>query len=251
MLDSIHEIDHPILAELANDPRKGVQQLLLRKRQILLQEQVAFQAYLDRLSFERRLLQAHPNYIIAGIDEAGRGPIAGPVVAAAVVLPEDTRHWVAVNDSKCLNQKQREELAELIRQESRAYAIASLSPAEIDHFNIYQASRLAMTQAVEKLSPQPNYLLIDAMTIDLTLPQEALIKGDQRSLSIAAASILAKVFRDQVMMDYDQQFPEFGWAVNKGYPTRDHLNALNKYGYTDLHRQSFGPVQNCKKRYVN
>ena len=179
---------------------------------------------------------------IAGVDEVGRGPLAGPVTAAAVMLdPDDIP--AGLNDSKRLTARARAALAAEIRARARV-AVAHASVAEIDRLNILRASHLAMERAIAALSPQPDFLLIDGNLIPrgLALPARAVIGGDARSLSIAAASILAKTCRDRVMVDLAQQFPGYGWETNAGYPTRAHKDALRNLGVTPHHRRSFRPV---------
>ena len=179
---------------------------------------------------------------VAGIDEAGRGSLFGSVYAGAVILDPD-RPIPGLNDSKLLDPARREELAPLIRRRAVAWAVAASDAAEIDRVNIYQASRLAMRRAIMALSPAADYLLVDAMRIDLPLPQQSLIHGDARCRSIAAASILAKVERDSCMTRWDEVFPQYGLARHKGYYTPEHLEALKLHGPTPLHRFSFEPVQ--------
>jgi len=194
-----------------------------------------------RSYFERQLRQLGYSRI-AGLDEAGRGCLFGPVYAAAVILPPD-RPVRGLRDSKQLNPDRRESLAALIRERALAWAVAWAEAEEIDRINIYQASRLAMKRALEKLSPPPDYLLVDALAVDSPLPQRALIHGDARSPSIAAASILAKVERDACMRRFDAAYPCYGLARHKGYPTAEHLAALAAYGHTPQHRLSYEPVR--------
>jgi len=179
---------------------------------------------------------------IAGLDEAGRGSLFGPVVAAAVIL-NPRRRIVGLDDSKKLSAARRTELAERIRAHALAWAVAEIDAARIDAWNIYQASRQAMRAALEKLSIAPDYLLLDAMSLDLPLEQCSLIHGDARSISIAAASILAKTARDTRMVEFDREFPQYGLAHNKGYGTPHHLTALRLHGPSPLHRFSFAPVR--------
>jgi ribonuclease HII len=183
---------------------------------------------------------------IAGLDEAGRGALFGPVMAAAVIL-NPRRRIVGLDDSKKLSAERREILASRIREHAVAWHVAQVDAPSIDAWNIYEASRRAMSEAVTHLSVQPDYLLIDAMRLDLLIEQKDLIKGDMRSISIAAASILAKVERDRMMREYDREYPQYGLAANKGYGTPDHLAALQAHGPTPLHRFSFAPVRdaNC------
>ncbi|MBL0157549.1 MAG: ribonuclease HII [Bryobacterales bacterium] len=179
---------------------------------------------------------------IAGVDEVGRGCLFGPVYAAAVIL-DPGRPIRGLADSKTLDEERREELARQIRASAVAFAIGSATADEIDRINIRQASRLAMRRAVEAIQPACDYLLVDALTIDLPLPQQALIKGDARVRSIAAASILAKVERDHLLAELDAAYPGYGMARHKGYPTPEHKEALVRLGATALHRRSFAPVR--------
>jgi ribonuclease HII len=179
---------------------------------------------------------------IAGLDEAGRGSLFGPVVAGAVVL-DPRRRIVGLDDSKKLSPERRCQLAERIREHALAWAVAEIDASRIDAWNIYQASRQAMVAAALHLSPAPDYLLLDAMELDLPIEQKALIHGDARSVSIAAASIIAKVARDRRMEEFDQLYPQYGLAQNKGYGTPYHLEALRRHGPTPLHRFSYAPVR--------
>ena len=179
---------------------------------------------------------------IAGIDEAGRGALFGPVVAAAVIL-NPKRRIVGLDDSKKLFAERRTELAARIKEHARAWAVAEVDAQRIDAWNIYQASRQAMTAALQQLTTTPDYLLIDAMQLDVLIEQNSLIKGDARSISIAAASILAKTHRDARMEEWDIVYPQYGLARHKGYATPDHLEALRQHGPSPLHRYSFAPVR--------
>jgi ribonuclease HII len=179
---------------------------------------------------------------VAGLDEAGRGSWFGPVFAAAVIFPPEV-DIRGVRDSKELGPARREELAEEICASATAWAVAQADAAEIDRINIYQASRLAMQRAALQLFPAPDFLLVDALSVDLPVPQRALIRGDARSRSIAAASILAKVHRDSCMRDWDAFYPQYGLARGKGYGTSEHLAALERFGPTPQHRFTFEPVR--------
>ncbi|HVS87711.1 MAG TPA: ribonuclease HII [Candidatus Acidoferrum sp.] len=179
---------------------------------------------------------------IAGLDEAGRGALFGPVVAAAVIL-NPRRRIVGLDDSKKLPADRRAQLAERIREHALAWAVAEVDAQRIDAWNIYQASRQAMTAALQQLRIVPDYLLIDAMQLNVFIEQKSLIKGDARSVSIAAASILAKTHRDARMEEWDAIYPQYGLARHKGYATPDHLEALRLHGPTPLHRHSFAPVR--------
>ena len=182
---------------------------------------------------------------IAGLDEAGRGSLFGPVFAAAVIL-NPRRRIFGLDDSKKLPFKRREVLAERIREHALAWCVAQVDASRIDAWNIYQASRQAMVAAISQLHPLPDYLLLDAIELDLPIEQKALIHGDARSISIAAASILAKVDRDRRMEEFDQIYPQYCLAQNKGYGTAEHLEALRLHGPTPLHRFSYAPVREAR-----
>ena len=182
--------------------------------------------------------------LVAGVDEVGRGSLFGPVVAAAVVLDPCYRIR-GLRDSKLLDAERREILATRIREHAVVWAVAAVDAARIDQINIYHASRLAMREAVAQLNPASDYLLVDAMRLDWELPQQPIIHGDALSASIAAASILAKVHRDQMIRQWDPVFPVYGLRSNKGYSTPKHLAALREHGPSALHRQSFAPVWNA------
>lgn len=178
---------------------------------------------------------------IAGVDEVGRGALFGPVLAAAVVL-DPLRPIRGIRDSKQLRPPEREKLAVQIRRRALAWSVGSVDASKIDQINIYQASRLAMREAVLQLNPPPDLLLVDALRLDLDIPQISIVKGDTLSISIAAASILAKVERDFLMREWDRVFPQYQLARNKGYPTPAHQAKLREYGPTPLHRYSYAPV---------
>jgi ribonuclease HII len=182
--------------------------------------------------------------MVAGVDEVGRGSLFGPVVAAAVILHPEYRIR-GLRDSKLLLADRREVLAERIREHCIAWSVAAVDAARIDQINIYHASRLAMRNAVASLQPAADHLLVDAMRIDCDLQQQKIIHGDALSASIAAASIIAKVWRDRLVREWDPVFPAYGLASNKGYSTPRHLNALREHGPSPLHRQSFAPVWNA------
>jgi ribonuclease HII len=199
------------------------------------------------LKFEKHAWAAGAQFV-AGVDEVGRGSLFGPVVAAAVILcknDDPARRVRGLRDSKLLPAERRQELAVLIRRHAVAWAVAAVDSARIDQINIYHASRLAMLHAVQQLTPAPGYLLVDAVKLDCELPQDAIIHGDARSASIAAASIIAKVERDRMISAWDPVFPAYGLASNKGYCTPHHLAALREHGPSPLHRQSFAPVWNA------
>lgn len=200
-----------------------------------------FEMECDPCSFERGARSS--GYArIAGLDEAGRGPLAGPVVAAAVVLPPDLL-IPGVTDSKQVPEPERDRLHDVICAQALCYGIGIVDERTIDEVNIYQATIIAMERALQALSPQPDYLLLDAMTLPrVSIPQKSLIKGDCRSHSIAAASILAKVTRDRLMCELHKKFPLYNFEKHKGYGTKEHLALIRKYGPCDAHRKSFNPV---------
>ena len=176
---------------------------------------------------------------VCGIDEVGRGPLAGPVVAGAVILPQDCR-ILYINDSKKLSEKKREELYDIIMEQAIATGIGMVSPARIDEINILQATYEAMREAIQNLSVTPDILLNDAVTIPgVSIPQVPIVKGDAKSISIGAASIIAKVTRDRLMKEYDKSLPEYGFARNKGYGSAEHIAAIRTHGASPIHRQSF------------
>ncbi len=218
------------------DERKGVQALVERADKRLLALEQEKERIYRMSSFERQYSQCE---YICGIDEAGRGPLAGPVVAAAVILPKDC-DILYLNDSKKLSAKKREELFDIIKEKAIAYGIGYATPERIDEINILQATYEAMREAVKKLSVIPDILLNDAVTIPgLEVQQVPIIKGDAKSVSIAAASILAKVTRDRLMLDYDTIMPQYGFASNKGYGSAMHIKALEQHGASPIHRKSF------------
>lgn len=201
----------------------------------------------EKLALERQRLEGMREFenkysdlgAVAGIDEAGRGPLAGPVVAAAVILPKDI-FLPFLNDSKKVTEKRRDVLFDQIKQEALAYGIGIASNALIDEINILQATYEAMREAISKLNKTPDILLVDAVHIpNISLKQVGIVKGDAKSVNIAAASILAKVTRDRLMLEYDKIYPEYGFASNKGYGTAKHIEALKAYGACNIHRRSF------------
>ena len=181
---------------------------------------------------------------IAGCDEAGRGPLYGPVVCAAVILPHDFK-LEGLNDSKKLTEKKREEYYPIIMEKALAVGVSIVSAKEIDEINIYEASRQGMLRAVSKLSVKPDYIITDAMPLKeyTNIPYESIIKGDAKSITIAAASVIAKVTRDRIMYEEDKKHPEYEFFRHKGYPTKKHLDLINKYGIIDGYRTTYGPVK--------
>ncbi len=201
---------------------------------------------MDTLKYEKELYAKNIE-IIAGTDEAGRGPLYGPVVAACAVLPKNFE-LEGLTDSKKLTEKKRDEYYEILTNQI-IYAVGVVSPEEIDKINIYEASRKAMKIAIEEVRKKVNvqYVLTDAMPIDLDIPVMPIIKGDAKSLTISAASVIAKVTRDKMMYEIDKKHPEYGFKNHKGYPTKKHLEAINKYGLIDGYRLSYGPIKKYKE----
>ncbi|HWO77937.1 MAG TPA: ribonuclease HII [Bacillus sp. (in: firmicutes)] len=240
-LDQTSSLDDPFIKELQNDSRKGVQNLLegFIKR---IEKEKQEKAHFKKLSSYERYYRKQGYHMIAGIDEAGRGPIAGPVVAAAVILKEKV-YIPGLNDSKQLTEAKREELFDLIYKSSIAIGVGIIHSYEIDQINIYRASQKAMLEAVRSLGLQPDFLLIDAMPLTTPYPSESIIKGDAKSISIAAASIVAKVTRDRYMTEMEQKFPGYGFDKHKGYGTAEHIEAIRRHGVISEHRRSFAPVK--------
>lgn len=203
---------------------------------------------LDMYEYENKLKQQGYKYIV-GTDEVGRGPMAGPLVVAAVILPDD-EIIEGLNDSKKLSAKKREKLAEVIKQKALEYQIQYIDVEDVDRLNVYEASRQAMIMCVRKMHHQVDYVLSDAMPIDFEYPCLDIIKGDMKSASIAAASIIAKVERDHYMELLDESYPMYGFKKHKGYVTKMHLEAIDKYGVCEHHRTSFAPVKNIILREV-
>lgn len=230
-----------ILDLLRSDARKGVQRLL-KQYERALKEQEKLMKKFDVMTVHERELWAKGYQYIAGIDEVGRGPLAGPVVTAAVILPRNTKLY-GLDDSKKLTEKKREELFRLIEEEALAIGVGVASPSKIDELNIYQATKWAMVQAVEHLSMNPDHLLIDAMELPLTIPSRSIVKGDSSSISIAAASIVAKVTRDRMMKQLGREYPQYGFERHMGYPTKEHIEAIERCGIIEAHRKSFAPVK--------
>lgn len=219
-----------------SDERNGVIKLVEQAKKRLQKLEEERKRIWNLQEYERKYGQYT---YICGIDEVGRGPLAGPVVAGAVILPKDC-DILYINDSKKLTAAKREELYDEITEKAVATGIGMVSPQRIDEINILQATYEAMREAISKLNPSPDILLNDAVTIpEVTIPQVPIIKGDAKSISIGAASIIAKVTRDRLMVEYDQILPEYGFASNKGYGSAEHIAALKKYGASPIHRKSF------------
>ncbi|WP_090233237.1 ribonuclease HII [Fictibacillus solisalsi] len=229
------------LEELKNDGRAGVQKIINRHEKELKSAHLLKEKYEEMLIFEREWGNQGKT-LIAGVDEVGRGPLAGPVVAAAVILAPGT-YIPGINDSKMLSEQRREELYEKILNQAAAVGLGIVSAPEIDQINIYQASKKAMVKAVRALKKEPDHLLIDAMELPLPITQSKIIKGDAKSVSIAAASIVAKVTRDRYMKELHGKYPQYLFHKNMGYGTKEHLKALDEHGPVGEHRRSFSPVQ--------
>lgn len=228
--------DESFLNALRTDPRAGARQILLRCERVIARDAESKAHAVAMLNFEREAWEAgHAR--VAGVDEAGRGPLAGPIVAAAVVLGDPID---GLNDSKLLSEAQREDLYQRLHDEGHAIGVATLSAAEIDAHGIQPANYRAMIDAASALTDPPDLLLVDGFKLpSCPWPQRRLIKGDRRSASIAAASIVAKVTRDRLMIEMDTAYPEYGFARHKGYGTKQHLDALAEYGPCPCHRRSF------------
>ena len=240
-LAMIDELDHPLFEELILDGRAGVQ-AAISKRKRELQKQVDEDLRLEKMLAYEKELYTQGIHLIAGVDEVGRGPLAGPVVAAAVILPKACK-IPGLNDSKKIPKSKHKEIYEDVLQNAIAIGIGVKDNQVIDQVNIYEATKLAMMEAIGQLEPQPQHLLIDAMKLDLPIPQTSIIKGDANSLSIAAASIVAKVTRDQMMEKFDRVYPGYDFAKNAGHGTANHLAGLDQLGVTPIHRRSFEPVK--------
>ncbi|MEK5231111.1 ribonuclease HII [Lysinibacillus sp. FSL K6-0232] len=228
---------------LQQDSRAGVQK--------------AWQQFIKRMNKQQQLQQQHDakiafdaqfGQLVAGVDEAGRGPLAGPVVTAAVILPENCQALLGLNDSKQLSRDTRERMSILVKEHALSYSIHFLNATKIDELNIYEATKQSMAASVEGLHIKPNFVIADAMTLPIPIPQRSIIKGDAQSLAIAAASILAKTARDHYMEELAQEFPQYGFEQHAGYGTKQHLEALAKYGPTIHHRTSFEPIKSMLKR---
>ena len=204
---------------------------------------------IDNYKYERELKEKGIK-LIAGVDEVGRGPLIGPVVAAAVILPDNFK-LDGLTDSKKLSEKKREQYYEIIKKEAISIGIGIISEKRIDEINIYEATKEAMKKAINNLNPKPEHILIDAMPLDLDIPTTSVIKGDLLSLTISAASVIAKVTRDHMLYDIDKEYPMYDLKNNKGYGTKKHIEAIKEYGITKYHRLSFKPVCDNKDKINN
>lgn len=200
---------------------------------------------IDLLEYEKELYKKGIE-LIAGVDEVGRGPLIGPVVAAAVILPKNYK-LDGLNDSKKLSEKKRDEFYEIINRDAISIGIGIIDEKVIDEVNIYEATKLAMKDAINSLSVKPVHVLIDAMPLEIDIPTTSIIKGDAKSLSIAAASVIAKVTRDRMMYELDKKYPMYGFSSHKGYPTKKHIEAINEYGLIDGYRKTYTPIKDIIK----
>ena len=236
------DLNEQLFIELQADSRKGVQQLLIA-RERRMQRQEAEQERLYTMHHYERLWQQQGKELVCGVDEAGRGPLAGPVAVAAVILPPNCA-ITGINDSKKLSPLQRDRLYEEVRKQAVAISLVWVEPEEIDRYNIYQATVRGMERAVRQLQPAPQAVLADAVDLKrLDIPCQALIHGDALSASIAAASIVAKVERDRLMAKLDEQYPGYSLSEHKGYGTAEHMAALRKLGPSPIHRKTFEPIR--------
>lgn len=240
-LAKVSDLLDPLFDRLGQDQRAGVQKLLAKRRREIQLDLAEDQRLEQMLRYEKELY-SQGFQALAGIDEVGRGPLAGPVVAAAVILPKNCKIR-GLNDSKKIPKKKHEEIYQAVLDQALSVGIGIVDSQVIDQVNIYQATKLAMKEAVSKLELAPDFLLIDAMELDLPIGQQAIIKGDANSLSIAAASILAKVTRDRIMADYDQAYPGYDFSKNAGYGTKAHLEGLERHGVSPIHRRTFEPIK--------
>lgn len=240
------DITEAELAELRDDHRKGVQQLIRAYDRQQEEQQLKIETFNEMKQFDEQYRQTKKT-LIAGIDEAGRGPLAGPVVSAAVILP-DHFECIGLTDSKLLSEQARNEFYDYIIEHASDYYVSIVNNDIIDQINILEATKQSMLESILKLKFSPQVTLIDAVNIQTEVTNTiSITKGDQKSLSIAAASILAKVARDRLMIELDERYPMYDFKHNKGYGSAKHLAALKKYGPSPYHRMSFSPVQNALK----
>lgn len=242
----LRDLDDPRWASFEEDSRTGVQAAIRKRRKAILAE-LAEEERLETLLNYEKSLYARGIELIAGVDEVGRGPLAGPVVAAAVILPKLCK-IKGLNDSKKIPKSKHEAIYNQVMKEAVAVGIGIKDNYVIDDVNIYEATKLAMIEAIEKLNPQPEHLLIDAMNLDLPIEQTSIIKGDANSLSIAAASIVAKVTRDKMMAVMSRSFLDTPLPKMPGYGTKEHLSGIDKFGVTPIHRRSFEPIKSIIKK---
>ncbi|UXV33344.1 ribonuclease HII [Mammaliicoccus sciuri] len=228
------------------DERKGVQNALSKRIKQLEKIEQLHHKYIQMNQYEKQVLDLNKDAVICGIDEVGRGPLAGPVVASAVILEQD-HQYLGITDSKALSQAKRSYFEQEIYNRARSVGIGIATVEEIDELNIYEATKVAMQRAIDQLSVKPDHLLIDAMKLDNGIPQTSIIKGDLNSVSIAAASVIAKEYRDKLMSQYHNDYPGYDFDKNKGYGTKTHLEGLENYGITPIHRKTFEPIKSKVK----
>lgn len=240
-LQDIKDKDDSFIKEYQNDPRKGVQNAL-RQWHSSYEKREKLRNKFQEMSFYEQKIQKNGYHLIAGIDEVGRGPLAGPVVAAAVILDQSIE-ILGLDDSKKISKQKRNELFKIIHEKALGIGIGVVNANEIDQLNILQATHLAMKKAVEDLDIVAEFLLVDAILLNMGIPEQKLYQGDQKSNSIAAASIIAKVTRDELMCQYDQKYPGYSFSNHSGYGTKEHLSNLEMLGPTPIHRKSFEPVK--------
>ena len=241
LLATVKELDNPLFLELEKDSRTGVQKEISKRKKAIQAELEENLRLENMLSYEKELYKQGLT-LIAGVDLGGRRIIKKPVVAAAVILPKNCKIR-GLNDSKKIPKKKHLEIYQAVQEQALAIGIGIMDNQVIDQINIYEATKLAMKEAISRLRPQPEHLLIDAMKLELPISQTSIIKGDANSLSIAAASIVAKVTRDNIMKEYDNQYPGYDFTANAGYGTANHLEGLEKLGVTPIHRTSFEPIK--------
>ncbi|WP_223700252.1 ribonuclease HII [Sutcliffiella deserti] len=241
LLMGIESKEDPLLIQLRKDERKGVKDLISRWERKKDHELLLHHQFEEMLHYERNLYIKGYNYI-AGVDEVGRGPLAGPVVAAAVILPENF-YLPGLTDSKKLSASKRASFNQYIKEHAISYGIGVIDSETIDKINIYEATKIAMLLAIESLSVKPDYLLIDAMKLNISVEQSSIIKGDSASISIAASSVLAKETRDTYMKKLSLEYPSYGFDKNMGYGTKEHLEAIKSLGIMKEHRHSFSPIK--------
>ena len=199
----------------------------------------------DLLKYEHELYDKNID-LIAGVDEVGRGPLIGPVVASAVILPKNYK-LEGLTDSKKLSEKKRNEFYKIIKKDALSIGIGIINEEKIDEVNIYEATKLAMKEAINNLKIKPQHILIDAMPVDIDIPTTSIIKGDAKSESIAAASVIAKVTRDSMMYELDKKYPQYGFGNHKGYPTKKHIEAIHEYGLIPGYRKTYAPIKDIVK----
>lgn len=244
-LRTIEEPNAWMLA-LEDDPRAGVKKALMRWQRQYDKKQRELEAYQAKKAFDASFEPFH-GALVAGVDEAGRGPLAGPVVSAVVVLPDDAEELIGLDDSKAISKANREQLAAKIREIALAYSVHTQSATKIDELNIYAATKDSMEKAVEALSIRPDFVIADAMSLNIDCPTSSVVKADAKSLAVAAASILAKTTRDALMDTLHQEFPMYNFMQNAGYGTAEHLDALQTFGPCVHHRRTFEPVKSLVK----